>query len=750
MSHQPAYGQAPDAAGMGASDILRTVRKRLWLILVCFVVVGLGGTAGVVTWWYKWPEYLTGGVIEVEPGTGQNVPTTLVLETQVPSSLYLQYVETQVLAIRDTRMLGSALDKLNEKGEQTMYLGAAAPQLLAKQLQVSYIPNTQAISVSLRGRDPKQIQNIVHQVLVQYIDSLKDERDVLDAARQKGLEEQRKTYATQLERLSESLTRYRTESSIIVPDTSNSEQMAKLAVLMRQLTETQMALAEASAAWAQFEKLRKEAETGKDLTPALMAFPEIMDAMRRDPSISASSAEVARYAQDLQGLKQRFGDKHEVVTRTQTALASAQANLKEKQAEVLGQLYQQQAAILKTRYERLRENEADQLNRVSEARTAAVGAARAAIEYRTREEEYRRIQGFLNVITEGLERMRISASLSRPNVHVKTWPDQPLEASEPRLALYIPAVIVFSLLIGLGLGLLMEVMDTRLRTPADISRQVGLPILGSIPDLTEDERLSLDTDVMMVSQNVPHALMSEAFRQVRTSLLFASDHPIKSILVTSPNPGDGKTSTAVNLAITMARGGARVVLVEATFRRPSLARALDVPETVGLSNVLVGLNTLDEAIQATRIDNLDVVVCGALPPSPGELLGSSSMRQLVQTLTQRYDQVVIDGAPMLVVADNFLLAEMVDGVALVFQAGQNTRGMALRAARQIVSLRARLLGAILNRVRATKGGYYREAFQAYYDYSGSACPTDLVAAGSKTTAAPAAGSKDDTPPSVVE
>ena len=750
MSHQPANVQAPESTGMGASDILRIIRKRLWLILACFVVLGLGGTAVLVTWWYRWPEFAVQGNIEVEPGTGVANPLTVGYESQVAPGLYQQYVESQVLAITNSRVLQAALDKLTATGEQSMFVGPGAAIALARRLQVNYLPNTQYISVSLRGRDPQQIKNIVRAVLVQYTDALGEKRKETDMSRQKGLEEERQTYTKQLQNLNANLARYREESSVIASDDRNSEQLARLTSLMRALTEQQMKLAEATATWTQFQKLRDEAEKAKDLTPALMAFPEIMDVLRRDPTITAMSADVSRTNQELQSLTQRFGPKYDPVVRMKTVLQQAQNDLTAKQSEVLGQLFQQQAAMLKTQYEHLREGEATLLNQVAEARTATIGAAKMATEYRLREGEANRVQAMLNVITDGLARMRISQSLSRPNVQVTNWPDQPLDPSEPRLALYIPAVLIFSLLVGLGLSLLLEVLDTRIRTPADVGRQVGLPILGAVPDLTEDERLSLDTDVTLVSQNVPHALMSEAFRQFRTSLLFASDHPIKSVLVTSPNPGDGKTTVATNLAITMARGGARAVLVEANFRRPAIARTFDVPDSVGLSNVLVGLNSLDDAIQATRIDNLDVISCGALPPSPAELLGSSSMRQLVQTLMQRYDQVVIDGAPMLVVADNFLLAEMVDGVVLVFRAGENTRGMAIRAARQILALRARLLGAVLNRVRATKGGYYREAFQAYYDYSGAACPTELVAVGGHKPGAghdDQAGSPSDATPS---
>ncbi|MCX5685702.1 MAG: polysaccharide biosynthesis tyrosine autokinase, partial [Planctomycetota bacterium] len=468
---------------------------------------------------------------------------------------------------------------------------------------------------------------------------------------------------------------------------------------------------------------------------------DVMENLRRDPNILAATQQVSRAAEELQALKARFGPKNDFVVRSEAAMQTAQNDLQAKQSEALGQLFQQQAATLKSKYDRARDSEAELLSRLAEARTAALGAAKLTAEYRNREAEFNRTQTLLNTVSEGLERMRISSALAQPNIRVKNWPQLPIEPSEPRLSLYIPAIIIFSLLVGVGLSLLIEIADTRLRTPMEVIRQVGVPLLGSIPDLTEDERLAVDTNVAFVSQTTPHSLLAEAFRQARTNLLFSADRPAKSILITSPNPGDGKTTVAVNLALTMARGGSRVLLIEANFRRPSMGRIFDVPESTGLSNVLVGLASVDDAIQATRIENLDVIVCGVLPPSPAELLGSAHMRQLIQDMSQRYDQVLIDGAPMLVVADNHLMAEAVDGVILVYQAGENTKGVAQRAARQVKSLRARLMGAILNRVRATKGGYFRESYQAYYDYSAAACPTAVApATAAASKARPASSS----------
>jgi len=443
-----------------------------------------------------------------------------------------------------------------------------------------------------------------------------------------------------------------------------------------------------------------------------------MQGLRQDARVLALSQQVARLSQELEGLKSRFGERHEAVRRSQVALQGVQNDLEAQQNAVLVELVQQQAAVLQHDYNRARESEAELLDKVAEARSAAVRLSQRAAEYRQREDEFRRLQDLLQTVSDGLERMRIAAALARPNIQIVQMPSIPFDPTEPRTVLYSVAAIIFSLMIGVGLSVALELMDTRIRTPAEVARQVGVPLLGSVPDLAEDDRLSLDTNLALVSYRSPESLLAEAFRQLRTSLLFTSDQPIKSVLVTSPNPGDGKSTVAANIAIAMARSGNRVLLVEANFRRPALARLFDVPDALGLSNVLVGMNIASEAIQATAVENLDLLVGGAMPPSPADLLGSQAMQRFLDEQKKNYDRVVVDGAPILVVADSHLLAEIVDGVVLVLRANENTRGMAQRGTRMVWSLKAKLLGAVLNGVRATKGGYFREAYQAYYDYAG--------------------------------
>lgn len=724
MSQQPTVGPAHGMGTMTAADIWRIVRKRFLLIVVCVVLVGGGATGGLVAWWYKAPFYAATGVLEFEPGQGQANPLTPGWDPGIPIQMFVQYMKSQVMAIKNDRVLKNALTALADKPEVSY--GPGASYDLSQDLDVTYLDNTQNILVRLKGRNREGVVLVVREVVTQYVKQLRDERLQADADRQKELVAERDDLRRQLEDLGRRLATLRTETNVL--DDRGGEQMVRLTALARQLTDAQVLLAEANAAWTQFQELKKQADEAKDISGILMAFPEIMEAMRADRSLASITDQYSRASQELGSLKQRFGPMNESVKRVEAVVQSTKNDLEAKQSEVLGQLFQQQAASLKSRYDRGRSLEAELQARVAEARSAAVDAARVSAEYRSREEEFRRVQALLNTIQDGLEKMRISAAMARPNVRVAQWPTLPEYPTEPRLLLYIPAAFFFSVLVGLGLSLLIELMETRLRSPAEVVRQVGVPLLASVPDISEDERLSLDTNVATVSQTVPQSLMAESFRQFRTGLQFATDHPPKCLLITSPTPGDGKSSVAANLAITMARSGTRVLLVEANFRRPSVARLFDVPATIGLSNVLVGLNSAAEAIQATAIENLDVLPGGAVPPSPAELLGSATMRQFLADQAHAYDQVIIDGAPLLVVADIHLLVAAVDGVVLVYRAGENTRGLAVRAARQVHALRGRLMGAVLNRVRATKGGYFRESFQAYYDYSGAACPVDLAPA----------------------
>lgn len=305
--------------------------------------------------------------------------------------------------------------------------------------------------------------------------------------------------------------------------------------------------------------------------------------------------------------------------------------------------------------------------------------------------------------------------------------------------------LMLGALIGLGFGLaltfLMEYIDNTVRAIEDIEK-IGITVLGSIPVITQAEaakRLKLATPGMngrngavdteearlmaarLITHFAPKSPISEAYRTFRTNLQYTKlDRDLKALLVTSPGPGEGKSTSVSNLAITMAQMGSRVLLIDSDLRRPVLHSIFKIDRRVGLSNVLVGRATIEEAVQSTDIENLFVMPCGTLPPNPSELLASAAMTRALEEMKARYDIVLFDSPPIIAVTDAAVLSSRLDGVILVVKAGQTYREAAYRAHTLLKNVNARILGALLNGVQVENmyGSYYYYYHYYYYGKDG--------------------------------
>lgn len=212
-------------------------------------------------------------------------------------------------------------------------------------------------------------------------------------------------------------------------------------------------------------------------------------------------------------------------------------------------------------------------------------------------------------------------------------------------------------------------------------------------------------------------MVAEAFRRIRTNLHFSAPaERQRSVVVTSPQPDDGKTTVACNLAFATAQAGRSVLLIDANLRRPALQSVFKGMGDSGLSNILVGEGTLAACVIKTDVPRLDVLGSGRIPPNPAELLGSPQWRALLAEANSRYDQVFIDAGPVLLTNESVLAATAADGVVLVIRAHRNSRGVARRACGLLSDVNAKVLGVVLNAARVTRGGYFREQLRHYYDY----------------------------------
>ena len=284
-------------------------------------------------------------------------------------------------------------------------------------------------------------------------------------------------------------------------------------------------------------------------------------------------------------------------------------------------------------------------------------------------------------------------------------PTNPINSNRMTTIL-LGAAIGFSL--AAGAAFLMEYLDDTLKTPEEISRELDLPVIGFIADTGAD-----DEEEALVAADQPRSPIAEAFRSLRTNLEFASvDEPLRSILITSPSPSDGKTTVATNLAVMMAQGGKRVMLVDADMRRPRVHRYMKASNRFGLSNVFRDQLSLVEASQPwNQIEDVSVVTSGSLPPNPAELLGSAKMNQIIEEAEGFNDVVIIDSPPF-VVSDSAILAAKVDGVVLVIRPGRTSRESVRAMMEQFQRADARMVGVVLNRV--PRGGTYYGGYRHYY------------------------------------
>ncbi|WP_315095726.1 polysaccharide biosynthesis tyrosine autokinase [uncultured Cellulomonas sp.] len=301
--------------------------------------------------------------------------------------------------------------------------------------------------------------------------------------------------------------------------------------------------------------------------------------------------------------------------------------------------------------------------------------------------------------------------------------------SSPNLKLNLALGLLVGIALGVGIAVLRSVLDTRVRSETDVARVTDTSVIGTIPEDSDAPEHPL------IVQSSPHSQRSEAFRRLRTNLQFLdiADRP-QSIVITSSLPGEGKSTTSINVAITLADAGTRVALVDADLRRPSVAKYMGLEGNVGLTTVLIGRANVEDVIQPWGNGFLHVLAAGQIPPNPSELLGSLAMARLLEKLTSQYDVVILDTAPLLPVTDAAILSKLTGGALLVVGANKLHRNQLAESVGALETVGARILGIVVNRQKRKQSDQY-----AYYDYTPTPATSADSGRGGKKRRAPSTG-----------
>ncbi|WP_437286435.1 GumC family protein [Sorangium sp. So ce406] len=380
------------------------------------------------------------------------------------------------------------------------------------------------------------------------------------------------------------------------------------------------------------------------------------------------------------------------------------------------------------------------------------GAKKQAFELNSLKIEYDRLrrtkentEKLYQIVLERTKESDLQRMMRVNNIRVLDRPNLPIEAIRPRVPVNITIGILAGLLLGIGAAMARAMLDRTLRTPDEVERELGLPILGLLPEFDRKERAEAlprkarhrgklaasSVRPELIVHDQPKSGIAEAARAIRTNLLFMSpDQPYKTLLIASAGPAEGKTTVGCCIAVAMAQAGQRVVLIDCDLRRPRLHAIFDKGPEVGVTSALLDDSAIDdENALKTEVENLYVIPAGPIPPNPAELLHSDRFKALLRKLQGRFDRVIIDSPPIGAVTDGAVLSTLVDGTVLVVRASATTHDFARHGIRALLDVGGKTVGVVLNAANLNRREYgayryYGDKTDGYYRATSEVAPPD--------------------------
>jgi exopolysaccharide transport family protein len=712
-------------------EYVRVLVKRKWTILACLIIIF---SVVAIASLKMTPVYEASGSIAInKPDSGlvnfSNSPTFSVdyydpteMETEV------KILQSDLLALQVIKELG--LDRRPEFGGKTVPLTSSldlAPDPLQadagrttsllssfrSNLRVALAPNTHIIEVHYRSPNKDLAANVVNTLMTTYTENNFKSRFDSTMQASDWLSKQLVDLQMKVETSQEKLVHYQKEHEILGIDEKQNITTSKLDELNKALTS------------AESERMDKESvyrlvQAGD--TDSIASAASVLDEAGANSQSASLLLETLRAKEaDLKiqaaELSTQFGPAYPKLAQINNQLKEIDVQLLAETRKVSGKIKGLYLAALQREnmlHDAL-EKQKQEANKLNES----------AIEYSLLKRDLDTNRQLYEGLLEKLKQAGVSAGLRSNNFRIVDVARVPMGPIEPNIPRNLSFAFMLGLTSGVGLAFLLEGLDNTVRTTEQAQLISGLPPLGMIPlgsrstrEGANSKRLVIATSkeaVELITQVRPQSQMAESYRALRTSLLLSNlGAPPKVIMVTSALPQEGKTTTSINCAVVLAQKGIRVLLIDADLRRPSIHKTLGMGPRSGLSNVLTGSATLENAITRSPIlPNLDVLPAGTPPPNPAELLASVNMRDVLQELRGQYDHIVVDTPPTLSVTDAVVLSPRADAIVLVIRSGQTTK-QALRRSRDILTqVNAKVSGVLLNAVDLSSPDYYY-----YYEYQG--------------------------------
>jgi len=756
------YGAGGDDQKIHLRELWRTVRKRKWLIATIAIIIT---TLVTIDMYRTKNTYQASTLIEIgKDMTTLGRPGSIYGDDYDP--FYMVNIKTKMLMVKSHSLLEAVVTdkhldqdpkffqaagkkslwqalrtiggKVGIKDQDSTGQANADPQIAASipagpdateeekkrlescigvldaNLSVEPVKETRALRISFTHTDPKIAAEVTNAVANTFLDRNFENKTEKFRGAAKWLDESTRKLKAKVEEADQALTNYTRQHGIFATDKDGTLTTAKLSSLHAQLLRAQSDRMLKQSLYEEVKEHRVEKLPEAYADMLFKTAPKVADLQRQLSDLQTQLAE----------LSAKYGSDNPKVVETQLKISAIKGQIAES-----GKSLEEK---VKNEYERAVRDEDMLKAALGQAKGEAIQQNQDAIQYNllkgdvdTNKTLY---QDFLNKSNPA----QAQVVEQQNNLRVIEPAQVPGSPVGPRRMFTILVGFLLSTGAGVGLAFLLDYLDNTIKTVEDVGRYAQLPALSVVPAVAGHSRRGLAAKRRKVLGNGSsrHAeseaafqlatldnqsSAAEAYRVLRTSvLLSAAGRPPKTILITSGQPGEGKTTTVVNTAISLAQMGASVLIIDCDLRRPTTHKVLGVDHSQGLSTYLSREVPLDQLIHKLPIANLSLLPCGPVPPNPAELIISEKMKDMLRELAGRYDHILIDSPPLINVTDPVILSTMVDGVILVVHGGKSTRDVVRRARQELSTVGAKIFGVVLNNVDLRRDGYDNYYYYRYY------------------------------------
>lgn len=669
---------------------LNVIRRRAILIagtIMLALLVGLYLTLSTT------PLYRATAVVQVSRDSARVVKMDDV--EQSDSRFGAEFYQTQYGLMRSRSVAAAVVGKLRLADNQTLLAGASGrdvSDIMRRPRQertrmaignvmtattVTPVRNSGLVNLSFDSPDRQLAANIANALAETYIETNLQRRFDANSYARNFLETELQRVRAELERSEQQVVAY-ADSANIVEINRRSDETGT--IQGQSMDELSLGALNSALAEARAERIAAQARAGANSPDLVNADPAIIN-MR-----SQRAALQAEYARNLSTLRPEYP----TMQALQEQIQSLERSISQQSARVSETV----SAGLRSALSRERQLQAQ----VDGLTDSVQNLSRRRIQYNIYQRDADTNRALYDSLLERYKEIGVAGGIGSNNIAVVDSAEVPSNPFTPRLLNNLLLALIAGSLAGIGLAFILEQLDGALKTPADVESKLRLPMLGVIPQ-TPFERL---LDEIADRKSV----LSEAYLSVQTSLRFSTSHGVpRSLCVTSANESEGKSTTALSIAATLARMGRRTIIIDADMRNPSLHKSLDTDHDRGLADLLAGDDLAGANVIAVGETSLFAMSAGPLPPNPSELLATERLREVIDHLLTNFDHVIVDAPPVLGLSDAPLIASAVEGVVFVVTSGSTGIKSAVGSLRRLQETSANVLGVVLTRFAMSETGY---------------------------------------------